>query len=184
VNVRQVPGALVLGLVAALLGHAALFHGDHAIGGAYHSLLLQTAAAAGFGFAGALGALLWSGARFAADGSVLATRIATRLPGLPLTSLSSLLWFSLGERIEPHHAATPLAFTLIALLCAATLVVSVSRALVRWIAQIVFAAARAPMAAALRQTRRDTSDPAPFRRHDATGRRFARPPPIVANAGA
>ena len=180
----RAPGALVLGLVAALLGHAALFGGDHAIGGAYHSLLLQTAAAAGFGFAGALGALLWSGARFAADGSVLARRISARLPGLPMVAASAALWFTLGERLEPPHAATPLIFTLVALFFAAALVVGIARGLMRWIAQVVFAATRPPIAAALRQALRDTSEPVLLRRQDATGRRFARPPPIVANARA
>ncbi|MBV8147774.1 MAG: hypothetical protein JO092_01640 [Candidatus Eremiobacteraeota bacterium] len=183
-TLRQTPGALVLGLVAALVGHAALFGGEHAIGGAYHSLLLQVAAAAGFGFGGALGALLWSGARFAADGSVLATRIAAHLPGLPGVAVSTALWFSLGERLEPHHAGTPLAFALVALLGAAALILGIARALVRWIAHIAFAISRAKTCGAVVRARADTNGPVFRAQRDATGRRFARPPPIVANARA
>jgi uncharacterized membrane-anchored protein len=184
VSLKQLPGALALGLVAALAGHAALFHGDHAIGGAYHLLLLQGAAVAGFSFAGALGALLWSGARFAADGSVLASRIAARLPGLAMTVLSSALWFSLGEQIEPHHAATPLGLTIIALVCAAALVVGVARAAVRWIAHVAFSIARASGRPELAEGRLRLRPTPRFTQNDGTGRRFARPPPIVANARA
>jgi hypothetical protein len=184
VILRRLPGALVLGLVAALLGHAALFHGEHAVGGAYHAVLVQIAIAAGLGLLGALAALLWSGARCAADGSVLAARIATGLPGLPLLGASTAFWFSLAERLEPHHAATPIALTALALACAAAIISGAARALVRWIAQIAVAFVRRathPDLAAGRLCR----DAVPqYTGNDATGRRFARAPPIVANARA
>ncbi len=43
VTLRKVPGALALGLLASLAAHATLFGGEHAMGGGYHALLMQSA---------------------------------------------------------------------------------------------------------------------------------------------
>ncbi len=184
VTLRQAPGALVLGLAAALLGHAALFHGDHAMGGAYNGLLLQAGGTAAFALVGTLAALLVNGAKFAADGSVLASRIAARLPGFPMLAASTLLWFSLGERIEPQHGATPLPLTLLALVIATFAIAALARGIVRWLAQAVFGITRSLCHPELVEGRLNTYATPGRAQRDTTGRRFARPPPIVANCRA
>ena len=60
VALRKVPGCLALGLSASLAAHAALYGGEHAIGGAYHALLVQIALAAALGFIALVGALAWA----------------------------------------------------------------------------------------------------------------------------
>ncbi|MGA8535756.1 MAG: hypothetical protein WB615_16740, partial [Candidatus Tumulicola sp.] len=102
-TVRGIPGALALGLLASLLAHAALYGGHHAMGGAYHDALSELAGAGGAGFAVLLAALAWTGSRVAADGSILAARLGSRLPAIGPVAAAAGLWFALAERIEPRH---------------------------------------------------------------------------------
>jgi hypothetical protein len=125
--------------------------------------------------------LLFSGARFAADGTVLAARVRDLLPGWGGVAVSGAGWFALGERLEAGHAVVPLVAIVFVLALAAWLIVRVAAAALRLLAGIVFAIARlvscqvepaeAPLKlpAALRQAPRDT----------AWCRRFSRPPPVL-----
>lgn len=154
------------------------------MGGAYSALLLQAGSTAIFALGGILTALLWGGAKFAADGSVLASRIAARLPGFPMLAASTLFWFALGERIEPQHGTTPLPLSLLVLLVAAFAIQALARSVVRWLAQAVFSIARPSCHPELVEGRLNTYATPGRAQRDTTGRRFARPPPIVANCRA
>lgn len=112
-SLRQLPGALILGLLASLAAHAAGFGGSHTEAGAYHELLSILA------FAGAGGALV--AAIFAAfgncgncvQGSVLAARLCTWIPRARAVALSGGVWFTFIESLEPAHG--PASFIIIAL---------------------------------------------------------------------
>jgi len=181
VTLRQLPGATVLGLVVALASHAVLFGGEHAWGGAYHGALLELTLATVAGLTAGTAALLFSGARCAADGTVLAARMRDLLPAWSSVAVSGALWFTLGERLEAGHSAVPLLAIVLILVLAAWLLVRFAAAALRVLARIVFAIARLvqcqdepvesplKLPAALRQAQRDT----------AWCRRFSRPPPIA-----
>ena len=185
VTLRQLPGAIVLGLVAALVTHAVLFGGEHAWGGAYHSAFLEFTLAAVTGLTAAAGALLWSGARCAADGTVLAARMRAMLPGWGAIAAAGTAWYLLGERLEAAHAGVPLLAVVLILALAAWIVLRVAATAVRALAGIVFAIVRLlvvhrrirlPFDVAWRE--------APRYAHDDKywARRFTRPPPVTANA--
>jgi hypothetical protein len=184
VTAREFPGALALGLLASLGAHAALYGGDHEMGGNYHALLLQAALAGSVALLALFGSVASGGAAHVTDGSVLATRLARRLPGLASLVVATSFWYVLAERIEPHHAGAPLAPSILALAVAAWIVLRLAKAIVKTLAGAVFAALRSPWAARTpRWIRR-----APFlpiaRRSPLLRRRFARPPPSVAIARA
>jgi hypothetical protein len=183
VTLRQFPAAVVLGLVAALVAHAALFGGEHAMGGAYNAPLLEFGAAAAAALAAALGTMLWSASRYAADGSVLARRAAGSFPGFGSLAIAATAWFAFGECVEPAHAGVPLVATAAALLAACWAVLRFARAVVAVVARVVFRLAFAPphpepvegrlhLLVELRQAQRDR----------LWARRFTRPPPVQANA--
>jgi hypothetical protein len=187
VTLRQLPGAAVLGLVAALVTHVLLFGREHAWGGSYHDALLDLTLAATAALASATGALLWSGARCAADGTVLAARIRELLPGWGVVAAFGAAWFAFGERIEPAHDGVPVLAIVVVLAVTAWLIVRFATAALRLLADFVFAIAIAIAAlchpepldgmglrtpAAPRQAQRDT----------VWCRRFSRPPPVAANA--
>lgn len=182
-NLRQLPGATVLGLVAALVAHAALFGGEHTWAGAYHSAFLQFTLAATAGLVAAAGALLWSGAQYTADGTVLAARLRPMLPGWGATAACAAGWYVLGERLETAHAAVPLVAIVGILLLAAWAALHFASAALRLLAGIVFA-----ITTALQCRARLPFDFARFDRYArndeacddnaAWSRRFSRPPPV------
>lgn len=178
-TLREIPGALALGLLASLLAHTALYGGEHAMGGAYHELLVEIAGAGSFGFVALLAALAWTGSRAASDGSILAARLNSRLPGLGPLAASAATWFALGEHVEPSHSGTGLLFVGVFLIAAAWLLRTLARGVVRLLAGAVIAISRSPFTARgpvwVRSARR-----APIaRRSPSLRRRFARPPPIA-----
>jgi hypothetical protein len=181
VTLREFPGALALGLLAALVAHTLLYGGGHVIGGAYHELLLQAAMAGSLGLLVLFGSLAWSGAAHAADGSILAARVSRCLPGQASTLAATSLWYMLAERIEPHHDASVSVIALaLALAAAAWLVLRLAHALVRLLAGAVITVSRSRWAPrAPRWIRRAPSVPI-ARRSPLPRRRFARPPPSVA----
>lgn len=179
VTLRKVPAALALGLLASLVAHAGLYRGDHAMGGAYHALLLDAAGAAAVGLALVLAAFARMGSRLIADGSVVAARLQGRLPSLGAVVASATLWYATAESIEPRHGAASPAAALIALAVAAWLVLRIARWFAAALARVAIAIARvqfSPRAPAWQ--RRPQSRPV-ARRQLLARRRFARPPPIA-----
>jgi hypothetical protein len=180
VTLRKVPGALALGLLASLAAHAALFGDEHAMGGAYHALLLQVALGAGLSLLVFLAGLAWSQRGVAADGSVLASRLRERLPGQQWVFAATAVWYAGAEAIEPHHASVSAAAAALVLAAAAWLVTRLAQAVARAFADIVIGVARiafSPRAPSWQ--RRPRSRPL-RRRFCSARRRYARPPPIAA----
>lgn len=177
VALRKVPGALALGLLASLVAHGALYGGEHSMGGGYHGVLLQLAAVVSLSLVIFFGFLAWSNARVAVNGSVLAARLAERLPGFGSLFTAATLWYTAAEYVEPHHAG---AFWL-----AVPLVI----AAVSWLIQRCCRYALMLLAdAIIAVLRRDFAPRTPVwvkqpaiapveRRVSHCRRRFARPPP-------
>jgi hypothetical protein len=179
VTLRKVPGALALGLLASLAAHALLYGGEHAMGGAYHALLVQAALAGGVSLLAFFGALAWSESR-AADGSVLAARLRERLPGLTSILPAAALWYAAAEAIEPHHAdASPIA-SLLSLAVAAWLVLRLASWIVDALAGAVIAVLRASFSPRTPTWKRRPRSRPILRRALRARRLFARPPPIAA----
>ncbi len=140
-SLRQLPGALILGLLASLVAHAAGFGDGHMAAGAYHELLSTLA------FAGAGGALItaviaaFGKAGSCAQGSVLASRLCTWIPGASAVALAGGAWFTLIESLEPAHGPASFAIVALAMLAAALalrgLAVLTARALARCAITIV-----------------------------------------------
>lgn len=175
----RLPGAAALGLLAAFAAHAVAYGTGHAMGGAFHGVLLWAACACALASAIAAGSLAWIGGARTLDGSVLASALRRRLPGLPLLLASAATWFALGEAIEPHHDAASPALLALALLLAAFLILVLARAALGLLATIAIAARsrsfapRAPSWAV-----RCAPIPRVARLLRAV-RRYARPPPIA-----
>jgi hypothetical protein len=149
------------------------------MGGAYHSVLLEVAAAGVVSLLVALSALAWSGAGFTTDGSVLAARLNERLPGVAALTAAAAFWFGIAEAIEPHHAgAAPLAIVL-ALAAVAWVVRQIAIFAVSYIARVVFAIARLAFSTRVPSWARRPETPAPRRRRFGGRRLFVRPPPIA-----
>ena len=180
-TLRGIPGALVLGLLASLVAHSALYGGGHAMGGAYHSWFLELATAGCFGLLASIAALAWTGSRAAADGSVLAARLSQCLPTGWMVLGAAGLWFALGERIEARHADPNVIITAAVLAVAVWIVSAVARWCVRFLARAAIAIGRAAFAQRSPQWLRRSAPPPMERRSPLLRRRFARPPP-VANA--
>jgi hypothetical protein len=179
VTLGKVPGALALGLLASLAAHAALYGGDHAVGGAYHALVLQIALAGALGFVALVGALAWTQSGSSANGSVLAVRLRERLPGIGSVIPAAAAWFVAVEAIEPHHTGAPAIALLAALAAASYGALRLAHAITNALARAAFAIAReafAPRAPAWRRRPRGRLIARPSL---ATCRRFARPPPIA-----
>lgn len=182
-KVRALPGTLVLGLLASLIVHAAVYGGGHEMGGAYHALLLQAALAGALSLLAFLGSLAWAGAGQTADGSILATRLAQRLPGAVSLIVGTSFWYTLAERIEPQHAATPA--PVVVLFCVAViswLVLRLAHIVVRMLANVVLGASRLPWATRTPRWIRHAPSAPIARRLLCRRRRFARPPPSVSIA--
>jgi hypothetical protein len=177
VKLRKVPGCIVLGLLAAMAAHAALY--QHAMGGAYHALVLQIAQTAALGFVALVGALAWTQSESAPDGSVLAARLCERLPGVGSVVASAAALYLAIEAIEPHHAGAPVIALLGALAAASYVVLHLARAISGGFARAVFAISRKsflPRAPAWRRRSRGRLIPRPS---FVARRRFARAPPVA-----
>jgi hypothetical protein len=167
-------------LLASLAAHAALFGDGHAMGGAYHALLVQGALAAGVSLIGFFTALAWTQCGATADGSVVASRLRDRLPSFASVAASAASWYALAETVEsPHASASPL-LAIVLLAASAWLVLRFAFAAARAISAAVFiirSAAFAPRQPV--RARRPQLRPL-ARRPIFARRRFARPPPIAA----
>ena len=182
-SLRELPGALVLGLLASLVAHAVIFGGEHAMGGAYNGLLLQLAVAGSLGMGAAFAAVAWGGAGRVVDGSVLAVRLGDRLPTLPALLGSTCLWFTFAERIEPEHAAASLLLMLLYLVVSSVLLGVAARFVLRLLVRVTFSVSRPPFLGRVPAWDRRMRERPITRRSPLMRRRFARPPPI-ANARA
>jgi hypothetical protein len=180
VALRKVPGALALGLLTSLAAHAAIYGGDHAMGGSFHGPLVEAGLVGAFGLLVLFAALAWSESAWIADGSVVATRLRDRLPSFLSILLAGTSWFAIGEGIEPHHRlASPLALAL-ALAVASWLLRRLARGVADLLARAAVTVSRIPFAGrAPLWNRRERARPL-ARREFATRRRFARPPPPIA----
>jgi hypothetical protein len=188
VTLRQLPGATVLGLVAALVAHGILFGGSHAWGGTYHGALLQFTFAAVAGLTAVAGALLWTGARCAADGTVLSARLRSRLPSWSAVAVFAAGWLMLGEYLEAAHTGVPLLAIVVIVLASAWIVRRFASVALRALAGLVFAIALALDAEAHTEplvARLSTSPLRGYAQEDNVWRaRLLRAPPMVANVSA
>lgn len=178
VTLGKVPGALALGLLASLAAHAALYGGEHAVGGAYHALLLQIALAAGLGFLALAGALAWTQSGGGADGSILAVRLRERLPGVGSIIPAAAAWYVAIEAVEPHHAGAPAIALLVALAAASYAAWRLAHAITSALARAVIAIVRTSFSPRAPAWRRRPRGRLIVRRTFSTPRRFARPPPV------
>jgi hypothetical protein len=179
VVLRKVPGALALGLLAALCAHATLYGGSHAIGGAYHALLLQISLACTLGFLALIAAVAWSQSGSSTDGSVLAARLRERLPGIGFVIADAAGWYVAVEAIEPHHAGAPLIALLVALIAASYAALRLARVITDAFARAAIAIWRASFSPRAPAWHRRPRGRLIARRCFLTRRRFARPPPIA-----
>ncbi|MBV9718271.1 MAG: hypothetical protein JOZ77_03070 [Candidatus Eremiobacteraeota bacterium] len=178
-TLRKVPGALALGLLAALAAHTALFGGEHAMGGTYHAFLLQAALVAGLGLVVFFGALAWTESANATEGTVLAARLRERLPGLASTFAAALLWYLAAEMLEPHHAGAPPIAALLILAIAAWLTLRLAGATAIVLGGAAIAILRLSFAPRTPSWQRRATARPIARRRPLTRRRFARPPPVA-----
>jgi hypothetical protein len=179
VTLRKVPGALALGLLASLAAHAALYGAEHAIGGAYHAVLLQITLAAALGFVMFVGALALTLSRNSTDGSVVAARLRERLPGVGSVIAAAAAWYVAVEAIETHHAGSPGIALFAALAASSYAALRLAHAITDAFARAAISISRtsfSPRAPAWRRRPRGRVIP----RHSFLARRrFARPPPIT-----
>jgi hypothetical protein len=180
VNSREFPGAVILGLLAALAAHMLMFGGDHAMGGAYHALLLQIALAGALSLFVFFAALTLGNADGAADGSIVAARLRERIPRAAAVLVTATAWYAVAEGIEHHHASPSPLLALLALAAASWIVLHLAGAALRALAAAVLAilgvsfTPRAPSWSRRPSTR-------PLLHHRLCARRlFAPPPPIAA----
>jgi hypothetical protein len=160
--------------------HAALFGDGHAMGGAYHALLVQGALAVAVSLGAFFTALAFTQSGATADGSVVASRLRARLPDAGAVIACAGLWYTLAEAVEPQHAAVSPILAIALLAASACLVLRLAVAAARAIAAAVFAICHAAFAPRLPLRRRRPRLRPLQRRPLLARRRFARPPPIVA----
>lgn len=170
---------MILGLLAALVAHTAIFGGDHAMGGAYHALLLQIALGGGLSLLVFFAALAWGEPGGAADGSIVAARLRERLPRAAAVLAAAAAWYAAAEGIEPHHAGPSPVLALLAVAAASWIVLRFSGAAVRALAAAVLAILGVSFAPRAPSWARRPSPPPFLRRPLCVRRRFARPPPIA-----
>jgi hypothetical protein len=178
VTLRKVPAALALGLLASLVAHVKLYGGEHAVGGAYHALLMDMALAAALGFAALAAALAWSQLGSTTDGSVIAGRLRERLPSVSVVFVAAAASYLVVEAIEPHHAGAPGLALLAALAVASYAAVLLAHALTGALARVVIEIARTSFSPRAPVWRRRPRGQAIAHRWFLARRRFARPPPI------
>ncbi len=177
---RKVPATLILGLLASLAAHAALFGRGHAMGGGFHAVLVQLALTGALCLLAFFGALAWNGSQGAADGSIVAARLRARLPGLGTLFAGTLAWYAAAEALEPHHASVSLVVTGVAVAGIAWLVLQLARAIVTIVAGAVIAVCRAAFSPRATSRHRRPRQHLIARRAPIARRRFARPPPVFA----
>jgi hypothetical protein len=182
VKVRELPGALALGIPTAILAHAVLFQDGHQVGGSLHESLLGAAVAASAGFVVFFAALALAGAKVAAaTGSLLSARLSAWLPGAWLLAASALGWYTAIECSETDgHAPAPFFALAIALVACALGVRWAARVVLDAIATITLVARVRPFAGRPRSFAPRRPQPVLA----GTGRiaayhRFARPPPYA-----
>lgn len=179
-TLRKVPATLILGLLASLAAHTALFGQGHAMGGGYHAALAQAALTGALCLLAFFGALAWNGSAGTADGSVVAARLRARLPGAASLFAATLVWYGAAEALEPQHAPASMIVAMIALAGIACLVSRLANAIVTLVAGAVIAARGTPFAPRpIPRSRRPRLHLIP-RRAPLARRRFARPPPVLA----
>jgi hypothetical protein len=151
------------------------------MGGSYHPIIVQLAAAGLAGFFAVLGAIAWQGAGCCTSGSVMSVRLAALLPGWGMLSVATAGWFGLSERLEPAHASGGLGlfFTVGCLLAVAWALLFAARAAIRVLADAVIAAFTVPFAEHGFRSHRLLAVPVRARRSPLLRRRFARPPPVA-----
>ncbi|HTU70139.1 MAG TPA: hypothetical protein VMF11_07430 [Candidatus Baltobacteraceae bacterium] len=177
---RQLPGLAVLGLLASLLAHAMSYGESHQVGGGYHQAV-ELLALTGAGVLAVLaGSLACVGARRYATGSVLAARLRTLVPPLPLLAAAATIWFALIESVEPPHPYdAPILLIALSLAAAAAAISFLFGWLLRAIAEFAFAIASRPFVRRPVCYRRRFAHRSSARRAVFVYRRFARPPPGV-----
>lgn len=155
------------------------------MGGNYHEILVQLASASALGGLVLFAAVSWIGAARTLDGSVLAGRLGSALPGFVPVLLAAAGWFAVAERLEPQHAASPAAWAVVAALAvAAWLTLRVARAVVAVVAGAVARFSAAPFAPRS-PVWAPFALPAPRPQlRPLLRRRFARPPPVRSSARA
>jgi hypothetical protein len=179
VTLLKVPGALALGLLASLAAHAALYGGDHAMGGAYHAILLEAALGGALGLLLFFGGLAWAESGLIADGSVLAARLRERMPGLVPILVATAAWYAAGEGIELHHSSPSALAIGIALIATAWLVRRLASTVTDAFARAAVVVHRTTFAFRTPSwSRRERVRPL-VRRALIAHRRFARPPPVL-----
>lgn len=183
-TLRKVPGALVLGLLASLVAHAALYGAEHAMAGGYHALLVQAAIAGAIGFLMTFGAIAWSAAGSIPDGSVLAARLTERLPDFAVVGATAAGWLALAEAVEPHHASAPAVVMVACLVLASWLVQRFARSIVEALASLAIAISRPAFTPRTPSWTRHRPASPLARRAPCARRRFARPPPTAATVRA
>jgi MFS family permease len=163
-----------------LAAHAVLYGGEHAMGGVYHALLTQAALVAGLGLLVLFAALSWSLRGSTVDGTVLASRLRDRLPGLRWVFAATTLWYAGAEAVEPHHESVSIAVAAIVLAAAAWLILRLSQGVAGAFARVAIAVVRTAFSRRAPSWHR-RPHPRPFlRRVYLARRRYARPPPIAA----
>jgi hypothetical protein len=180
VRLRQLLPAASLGLLAALLAHAASYGNDHIAGGSYHVALDLLALGGVGGFAVVVASLAWLGAPRLANGSILAAGLRPLVPSVGNLLISSTFWFSAIEGLEPEHATrAPIVVIAFCLALAATVISLAATWFVQAIAAAVIAIANLTYARRLVTCSRRFERVSSARRIDFVYRRFARPPPGV-----
>lgn len=176
-KLRKLPGALALGLLASVLGHAAGYGNGHAMGGAYHETFL-TLAYAGVGIfvlAALAVALAFAGA--AAEGTIVASRLRSWIPGIGLLAVATSGWFAVAEAIEGSHATGTSLTIVVALLIAIFAVRAFALAVIAIISSIAIAIDAAAFAPRSYQRYLSLDRPLAVPSIAHTRRLFARPPP-------
>jgi hypothetical protein len=176
-TLRQLPGTVLLGLLAALLAHTADYGGSHEAGGLYHTAFVLVALAGAGSFA-LLATVLGALAGRQGDGSLLAARLRPMIPRTPALLLGATGWFATMEALEPRHTAAALAVVAISLLLASVVLRIFTRWLVRAIAQVAFIVFAAPHHARVFFAERCFALRPSVRTASFVYRRFARPPPV------
>lgn len=145
-TLRQLPGALILGLLASLVAHTLGYGDGHIQGGAYHDGLVALATLGGAGLLAAATIAAFFSAGPHGTGSVIAARIRSHVPGLAAIGASALGWYAAAESLEPTHA-TASSVLMAALLALATIVIGFLAALlVRFVAAIAMGIFESPFA--------------------------------------
>ncbi len=181
-TLKQLPGALILGLLASLAAHTAAFSNGHAQGGSYHGALTALATIGGAGFVALLAVTAFGAAGSFAQGSVLAARISSHLPSPAATLMAAIGWFIAAESLEPSHAAASMIARAVALVVAVIAISIAALVAVRTIAQIAIAMLSNPFAPREPFVARRAYVPVMVRRAHALRRPVNRPPPWIQSA--